>query len=801
MKKLTQFAALLLLLTSLTARAQNIKIKGAIYSSSQESMKNATVELKGTAGKQLQTVTNEAGKFEFVPLKKEAVYSLKISHLSYTTLDTVIVVSYTDSSSVIQLKPIYLDLKTNQMNTVTIAAKKKMIEIRGDKVLFNVAQSPIASGKSLYDAIKQIPGVFEQNNALAYQGKKIAIYIDGRQNYLSGDELKTYLQSQPASTVDQLEILANPSAKYDAQGGSVLNIKSIVNKSYGTNGSVILGTGLGKHLQNNEGLNLNYRTKGVNVYGSYNHSYTKKYTNTFSDRIQGPDLNIISDERRDQSTDAHSLKAGVDWDINKSNTIGFLLKGSLMNLKREWKSSTLLDYSGDGADSTSYVNTKGNSRYTIPSFNVFYKSMLDTSKRTLTFNLDYFKYDKSSQNNYRTTFFDAQQTEYGQALLLRDNSPTVNQVYAFAADYVNPLKNGSLEVGIKTYFTKTDNNTLWETNTDQAWIYDVTRSNNFIYKELINAAYVNYNGTFKKVSVTGGLRYELTNTRGELKTGDTTTNRNYSNLFPAVAISYNANENNVFGISYRKSIQRFGLDVVNPFILYKNQYAYYQGNPNIKPEISHNFDISYTYKSFLSFKMNYTKANDALAPVYFNGANNVLISSQDNLSNSSTFYFSNDFYTSIKGFWDISLSNMVGFIKFNQFIDGKNRLNNSNWVYQATLSNSFNMGKGWSSEVFVMYLSPFSQGIYKTKNLFEVDLGISKSILHKKANVRFSVDDVFNTYAQRYNVDYQGVNAYYNQKSESRFFNLSFSYKFGSSSVKSNKSRKINADEIRSRMN
>jgi hypothetical protein len=228
---------------------------------------------------------------------------------------------------------------------------------------------------------------------------------------------------------------------------------------------------------------------------------------------------------------------------------------------------------------------------------------------------------------------------------------------------------------------------------------------------------------------------------------------------------------------------------------------YYQGNPNIKPEISHNFDLNYTYKSILSFKLNYTKTNDALAPVYFNGANNVLISSQDNLSNSNTFYFSNDFYTSVNGIWDISLSNMLGFIKFNQQVDGKNILNNSNWVYQATMSNSFNMGKGWSSEVFVMYLSPFSQGIYKTRTLFETDLGISKSVLDKKANIRFSVNDIFNTFSQRYTVNYQGVNAYYNQKGESRFFNLSFSYKFGNAGVKSNKSRKINADEMRNRMN
>ncbi|WP_316839794.1 outer membrane beta-barrel family protein [Pedobacter gandavensis] len=799
MRKINLISSLFFL-SALSVNAQSITIKGKVYAKNKQPLPSVSITLKGTSGKQRSIVSKTQGDFEFVNLDKETVYALRISHVGYIAIDTIITTPIADTSKVLMLKSMYLEEQAQQMAEVNIKSKVKVIELRGDKVIFNVSKSPVATGKTLYDAIKQIPGVFEQNGSLSFQGNKISIYIDGRQNYLSGAELKLYLQSQPASSVDLIEVLPHPSAKYDAQGGSVVNIKSMVNKNYGTNGTILIGGGQGRYFQNNQGLALNYRNKAVNVYGSYNHLHSKKYADNYSDRVLGPALNIINDEKRKLTSEGHMLKAGLDWDINKNNTVGVLLKTNFTDLNKSWNSATRLKYAGASSDSTSLVNTNGNNSYVVPSVNVYYKSVLDTANRTLTFNFDYFKYDKSSGNEYITDFYDTQGIAYNQTKF-RDNSPTINNVYAAALDFSNPLKNGSFEAGIKSYITKTDNNTVWETINNNSWNYDPSRSNHFIYKEFINAVYANYMATFKKINLTAGLRYELTHTEGNLATQGITNKRNYSNLFPSISLGYNASAKHVFGISYRKSIQRFGLDVVNPFIFYKNPYEYYQGNPNIKPEISHSLSLSYTYNRFMSFNLNYIKADDALAPVYFKGNNNILISSQDNLSNSKTFYFSNSVYTSPKEFWDISLSNMVGFIQFNQYVDGANLLNNSNWIYQGNLSNSFNMGKGFSSELTVMYLSPFSQGIYETKNLFQMDLGLSKSLFDNKANIRCSVSDIFNTFSTRYNVNYQGVNAYYRQKDESRFFNLSLSYKFGNSNVKRSKTRNINSDEIRNRMN
>jgi hypothetical protein len=787
------------LLAAVTARSQSVTIKGNVYSASNQPLQAVTISLKGTSGSVQSLPTRADGGFEFTGSKKEAVYDLKISSVGYTTIDTLLTVPTEDAITTINLNTIRLASEVKMMKEVVIQSKPKVIELSGNKILFNVSKSPIAAGKSMYDALKQIPGVFEQNNTLTFQGKKIAIYIDGRQNYLSGTELKTYLQSQPASSVNVIEVLPNPSAKYDAQGGSVINIKSLANSKYGTNGSILLGAGQGKSFQNNQGISLNYRSKSVNVYGSYNHNDTKLHYDTYSDRVQNASLNIIDNEAKTRNTDSHSLKAGADFDLNKNNTIGFLAKANIMDVDRLSNGITALHYAGAPNDSTTQVNTTGGSHYVIPSFNMFFKSTLDTSNRTLAFNLDYFRYDKSSKNNYTTRFFDGNNAEYTPAQLLRDNSPTLNNVYAAALDFTNPLKNGSFEAGLKSYITKTDNNTLWELLQNNNWVYDNTRSNHFIYKEYINAIYANYNATFKKISLTAGLRYELTSTNGHLETNDTTTKRNYSNLFPSVNIEYKASDNHSIDFSYRKSIERFGFGVVNPFIFYVSPYEYSKGNPNIKPEISHSLKLTYTYKSMIDFSVNYTRANQALAPVYFRNGD-VLISSQDNLSNSNTFYFSNDFYYTIKGFWDISLSNMAGFIQFNQIVDGKNILNNGTWVYQGSLSNSFNMGKGWSSELFATFLSPFSQGIYKTKSLFELDFGLSKSLLNNKANIRLSANDIFNSYSNRYTVNYQGVDAYFKEKDETRIFSLSFTYKFGNSKVKRSTSRQLNSDEIRSRM-
>lgn len=796
------YLSLNIIFLSLTtwASAQSVTIKGSIYSAPAQPLKGVTLLIKGTVGKQRSMTSEETGKFQFIVPKENAAYSLKASHIGYASLDTIIMVSGIGSVKEINLKPIYLKQEVHMLNAVNIQAKAKVVELSGNKVIFNVSRSPIASGKSLYDAMKQVPGVFEQNNTLSFQGNRIEVYIDGRQNFLTGNELKTYLQSLPATSVDIIEVLPTPSSKYDARGGSVINVKSKASSQLGTNGNILLGAGQGKFFQNNQALNLNHRSQSTNIYGSYSHYNSKKYYRSFSDRVQDADLNVLSNEDRNRTSDSHSLKAGADFIINKNNSIGILIKANFIGMDRSGNSSAALDYARSGADSISYINTQGKSNYFIPSVNLFYRSVLDTANRTLSLNFDYFRYDKSFKNNYRTSFFEANGVEYRPQSSLRDNSPTLNDVYAFALDFSNPLKKGSFEAGLKSYLTTTNNDITWELLDGVNWVVDNTRTNHFIYKEFINAAYANYNLTFKKLSIAAGLRYELTSTNGRSVTLDTLNKRTYGNLFPNVNINYNASSNHVFNASYRKSIQRFGFDVVNPFIFYRSPYEYSRGNPNIRPEISHSAKLGYTYKGYLSFKVNYTRANQALAPVYIRSSNNVLIATQDNLSNSNTFYFSNDVYTTIKKFWDLSISNMAGFIQYNQFVNGANVLDNSKWIYQSNVSNSFTLGKSWSAEIFAMYLSPFSQGIFKTRTLFQVDMGLSKSLLSNKAALRLSVSDVFNTFKNRYTVNYQGVNAYYNEKDESRFVNASFTYKFGNSKVKASKSRKINSDDIRSRM-
>jgi hypothetical protein len=783
-----------------SVHAQSLTIKGTVNSGQKEAVAGANVSIKSTIKAAQTAATTANGSFEFLLPKTNAVYAIRISHLGFENTDTVINVLANDTLKVITLKTIVLKSRSTMMKEVTIRQKAKVIQITGNKVLFNVSQSPVAAGKTLYDALKQVPGVFEQNNALSFQGNRLEIYIDGKQNYLSGAELKTYLQSLPASSISQIEVLPTPSSKYDARGGSVANIKSVVSTNYGTNGMILLGAGQGRYFQNNQGISLNYRSKIVNVYGSYNHLHSKKYYDNYSDRIQDSSLNIISNGEKIQVSDNHIFKAGLDVNLNKNNTFGVLVKTNLLDQNRVSANKIGLHYAHLAADSSSKVNTTGKSRYVVPSFNVFYKSVLDTSNRTLTFNMDYFRYDKSSNNNYNTDYTEGNGSPYRTSDVFRDHSPTLNNVYSFALDFTNPLKNGSFEAGLKSYFTQTDNDFVWETLNGQVWENDINRSNHFIYKELVSAAYANYNGTFKKITLTAGLRYEHTYTTGHLETTATSTKRNYGNLFPSIYLDYKLTQGQSINFSYRKSIRRFGFDVVNPFIFYRSPYEYSQGNPNILPEISHSLKLGYIYHNWLSFKANYTRANQALAPVYTKGEGNILIASQDNLSNSNTFYLSNDIYTSIHDFWDLSLSNMVGLIQFNQYENGRNILDNGSWIYQASLSNSFNLGNKWSAEIYTTYLSPFSQGIYKTRSLFQVDLGISKSLLEDRATIRLSGSDIFNTFKNQYRVNYQGINAFYREKDESRFVNLVFSYKFGNKKVKSSKTRKINADEIRNRM-
>jgi hypothetical protein len=787
-----------MILMGQVSRAQTANsFSGVLNDSLGSPIASAVITLKDGSGKSRSELSGKSGQFIFASLPA-GNYKLAISHAEFKTyLQDSVVIPAIDSVA----WRVQLTRKEKTLAAVEVASVKPYISQTADKITMNVAASPTAAGSNAYDILLGAPGVIEQNNSLQFRGRSVLVLLDGRQTNLSGDDLKNYLSAMPANGIDKIEVLANPSSKYDAQGGSVINIRLAKNKNFGTNGTLTAGIGAGKFGRYNGGISLNHRYKKVNIYGSYDIQYNKQYYDNHSSRIISQDFHIVEDEYDIRTRNNHSAKIGMDLDLTKNTSMGFLAKGLLNNRDRMVENRSVMDRLSNAADSFSLVNSKGNARFISPSVNVYFRSKLDSSGKEISVNADHFGYDKNWNDEFATRYYNPKGEQHSSPYYLRDHSPANNTVSSLSLDYVQPGKKGKWEAGLKSTFTKTDNDVAWEYFDNADWKTDSGKTNRFIYRENINAAYVNLSKQVNKYSLQLGLRAEQTISQGQSPTLGQRSKKDYINLFPNVAMQYSLSPMQQFGFTYRKAIQRFGFDVVNPFVIYQSQYSYSQGNPNIKPMILHTLGFSHTWKYQLFSNLSYTYIKDALSPIYRqDDITNSIISSYDNLNTGNLFNATVTWMKSIaKGKW-VTTNTAGGIYARYKSSAGKLQVQNAKVTYYYSTNNTFRLKKGWSAELTGFYYSPLASGVFEQKSLYSMNAGVAKEILKKKGNLKLAIRDIFNTQAVRYEVNYQNVNTFYRNKPESRFVNLVFTYKLGNMNVKASKVRKTGIEEERGRM-
>lgn len=683
--------------------------------------------------------------------------------------------------------------KTKEIQEVVINGKKSFIEQTANKINVNVSQSPIASTSNAYDILLQSPGVIEQNGNLNFRSKSVTVLVDGKLTNLNGEDLKAMLTSMSGNTIDKVEILPNPSSKYDALGGSVINIKLLKNRKSGFSASATVNNQIGKYASFLPGMTLNYKNKVVNIYSSYNYENSKQYYKNNSDQILSPASQLLQDEGGDVSKNNHNYRIGIDYDINKKNTIGFLFK--VMNNNNALSGNNNINLLNSGNSSLSALENDSKSKIFNPAANLYYKTVLDSLQRTMTVNLDYFEYKKNVNENFITKYF----TNNTPDVLLRDFANGNNKVYSAAVDFECPSNIGNFEFGLKSTNTKSDNDIIWENLLNDVWTNDSSKSNHFIYKENINAGYATYDKSLgDNWQITLGIRGEHTHSNGRLIGGEQNI-RNYFNLFPNLNVQYLKNLNNVFNFSYRKSIQRFGFDVVNPFIRYQSEFAYFQGNPNIRPQINHGFDLTYTYRQTLTFGASETHSIDPLGPLFTKNGNTT-VSTYTNFKSSDFFYIYASWNKDLYKMWTMNLVGGTGFYKYNTSTDGYVSTNkNDVWAYQLQGNNIFKFKNNWSAQLNMVYQSPLAMGIYKMKSYFNSNFGISKQLLDNKMTLKLAVSDIFNTMKIRYSVDYNNVILNQNRKRETRFVTIGLTYKLGGTSSKSKRSSDT-FDDLEKRM-
>jgi outer membrane receptor protein involved in Fe transport len=710
----------------------------------------------------------------------------------------------------VNLPTITLKTDTQSLNEVTVVAKKPFIEQQIDRTVINVENSIVSAGATALEVLERAPGVTvdQQNEQLKLRGKEgVIVQIDGKQTFLSQQELITLLRNTPSDNIEKIELITNPSAKYDAAGNSgIINIKMKRNKNYGTNGNVNLGGAWAKYGRANATATINHRAGKISTFINGGAFYNKGFNNNdIYRKIPFENKVTIFDQKTERTNESqyYNVRAGMDYFATDKTTVGVLVSGFFNDWSNPFGQTNTRILNEDlTLQRTFRTNVFNGGKMTNISTNANFKHQFDDKGKELTFDVDYVNYGGKKNSNLNTSYFKPDGSVDGNPENVRNNMPSDINIGVAKLDYTQPLWKGKMETGLKTSYVTSDNDMVFETKTDE-WVLDPTRSNRFKYTENVNAAYLNYSGSLsKKVKYQIGVRGEHTHSIGNSVTLNQKRDRNYVNLFPSVFLSNQLDTNNVINLSYSRRIDRPNYQSLNPFEFYLDPYTFQRGNPNLKPQYTNSFQLVHVYKNFLNTTLAYSRIKDMIAdelPQQIASENKTFVTS-DNLDNQDNVSLTVSFPIKIAKWWNVQTNFTGVYNHYNSiYLEEKLEIKQASWNMYA--SNQFTISKSWSGEISGWYNSRAFYGLYAAKPMGMLNAGLQKTILNKKGTLRLNVNDIFWTNRFRGKAIYKDIDFSVKSQWPSRQFRLTFTYNFGNQNVKGARQRNTGSDDLQKRAN
>ncbi len=681
------------------------------------------------------------------------------------------------------------------LGALVVVAKKPYIENQLDKTVLNVDSRPTAAGQNALELLKQAPGVVvDGNENISISGKKgVNVLIDGRSTEMSGQDLAQLLKSIDADNIKQVEIITNPSARYDAAGNAgIINIrlkKSMVN---GFNGRITAGTQQSTHNRRNGSSNFNFRKNKWNIFGNGGYASGYQVTTANNDRITGSGSFIQRGDEGDKFDDVNA-RLGADYTLSKKAVLGVLWMHNYHNTTMDNFNHTTLLKTG-AADTNVFSRSVAPFKNGRSNMNLNYK--YTGSKSELNADADFTRFSSSLDNLLTSSFTNAALVKYADNATQNKVAVGIN-IYSLKADYTRQLPkiNGKLEAGAKMVIAQTDNNLQVSNAAAGTWLADTGKTNRFAFDENINAAYTSFSGQWKKISFQAGLRAEQTSIKGvsaDLKGRRITRpDTSYINLFPTVYVQYAVANNHSIGLSYGRRIDRPSYQDQNPFIYALDAFNSERGNPYLLPQISNGVELSYVYRGEASIKIKYAVTNRLFEQVTFQEGSNTILIPQNtgrrkmlNISLSSPIQFTKwwNGYIQAEPFYQSYKGNLTGF-------GNNNNVQSASWGFNGYFGNWINIKGGYSLELSGWFNFQNVSTIYKSKPIGSISTGIKKNILQDKATIKVSVNDILNTqrWAQTVNNGSLSMSTY--RKWESRNIGISFSYRFGNQKIKTARER------------
>ncbi len=748
----------------------------------------ATIAIWNAADSTLATgaVSDDDGTFQIESLRPGSYY-VKISFVGYAT-QTIDDVTLTRETPKVTLDTVRMDTDTALMAEVQVTAEREDIEFAIDRTVYNTKNQIASVGGSATDVLQNIPSVeVDVDGKVSLRGNQnVAIYLNGKPAPIRGDFLATFLQQIPSSSIERVEVIPNPSAKYDPDGmAGILNIVLKKDADLGLSGALTLG--LGTQDKYNASGSVTYQKGKLTLFTNYGFRYEDRGSEGYNfreNRFLDPLSFVEQDNDGLRNSLSNLVNASADYALSDKNT----LSASALVSLRDGESEDLNAYAllGTSQDPTGRYDrlTNNESDDFSMDYSLSFKRAIDPGKHELTAEV---RFDRSSGDRYDT---------FNQQVLTLAGAPadatpdlqtneldTREDDWTAQVDYTRPLGKLKIETGYKGVLRQIDND-FFSASFDygqNTFMPDVNLNNTFTYDDQVHAGYGIASGNLGKFELQGGVRLEQALTTFDLTTTNETFENNYFSVFPSAFVSYKLTPQRQVKVSYSKRIQRPRTRMLNPFTTFRDPLNLFVGNPSLKPEYIHAVELAFqqfTRKGSLSITPYFRRTIDKMQRFKTVDANGISTLTFRNFDNSDSYG------AEVVGTLRLG-KKLSGFASFNAYrvvTDGSSvdtDLANDAVSWSTRMNATLNVRQGLDVQFFYFYRAPIDVAQGRISSFSVANLAVKQSLLNDKASLSLRLSDPLNRMGFRFEVDDDTFYQLGERKWESRIAYLTFTYNFG----------------------
>lgn len=726
--------------------------------------------------------SDDAGRFSIKDILPD-IYYLQAKYFGYVSVLVPL-----EIRSNIKIGAIVLEPDREWLNEVVVTGQQPSIERKADRIVFYVENSVISEGNAM-DILRNAPGVILAQDNLEIRGQQATVYLNNRKVQLSSSEIQDFLKGLAGNVISAVEVIPNPPASYEAEDGPILNIRTVVNVSPGYKGSIRGQIEQAIFPKYSIGTSHYHKSDKFNIFANYVINPRKEFTKSDSEIKFIDAQNMVFadwDPNYDRTTRSLAQQANLILDYNPSER-------DLLNLTANLNISPNVDVLNEVAidmrnglgqlDSTlQNISTIEDDLMNL-SFDLNYERSLKKEGAKLKANAHYTFYELSRQQVGMSDYFDASDTFLRNFNFSTDALQDIN-IFTGQLDYYTPVKSGSFESGLKGLIIDSNSEIDYFDVNNTLPPFNIALTDKFKYTERVAAAYSSLSQDWDSWSLKLGLRAEQTEVEARSETLDQINTQSYLELFPSVYLTRKLGDDHSLTFDYSRKLTRPKYSDLNPFRYFLNENDFDEGNPNLVPNFSHNFNLNVTIKDTYFIDFYYRDNGRYISRLTFqDNTNQTLREIKQNVLASTSYGLDFTIATSITPFWYVYFYNSIfyedeTFLAVESTIDSyKNEVNG----YYGYLSNSFTISKdkSFKGDVSLTYLSGFLFGSFQMSETIGLNAGIRKSLWKNRAIISLASEDLLGRANAKYTSRYANQDNTFFGVPESQFVRLGFTYNFG----------------------